>query len=56
MSFLIAESNVKIYEYNRIIRDLNGFTKEDFLTRFECAYVKAAADEIKPHLNVRLVG
>lgn len=30
MSFLIAESNVKIYEYNRIIRDLNGFSKEDF--------------------------
>jgi len=31
MSFLIAESNVKIYEYNRIIRDLNGYSKEDFL-------------------------
>ena len=33
MSFLIAESNVKIYEYNRIIRDLNGFTKEDFIEK-----------------------
>jgi len=33
MSFLIAESNVKIYEYNRIIRDLNGYTKEDFLEK-----------------------
>ncbi|MDI1255230.1 MAG: DUF1015 domain-containing protein [Flavobacterium sp.] len=31
MSFLIAESNVKIYEYNRIIRDLNGHSKETFL-------------------------
>lgn len=31
MSFLIAESNVRIYEYNRIIRDLNGYTKEAFL-------------------------
>jgi len=31
MSFLIAESNVKIYEYNRIIRDLNGHTKENFI-------------------------
>ncbi len=31
MSFLIAESNVKIYEYNRIIRDLNGHSKTDFL-------------------------
>ncbi|SCX89496.1 DUF1015 domain-containing protein [Flavobacterium caeni] len=31
MSFLIAESNVKIYEYNRIVRDLNGHTKESLL-------------------------
>ena len=31
MSFLIAESNVKIYEYNRIIRDLNNHSKKDFL-------------------------
>lgn len=33
MSFLIAESNVKIYEYNRIIRDLNGYQKEAFLEK-----------------------
>ncbi len=31
MSFLIAESNVKIYEYNRIIRDLNNYSKDEFL-------------------------
>jgi uncharacterized protein (DUF1015 family) len=33
MSFLIAESNVKIYEYNRIIRDLNGNSKEEFISK-----------------------
>ena len=33
MSFLIAESNVKIYEFNRIVRDLNGFTKDDFMSK-----------------------
>ncbi|MEM0543346.1 DUF1015 domain-containing protein [Flavobacterium sp. j3] len=33
MSFLIAESNVKIYEFNRIIRDLNGYSKDDFLEK-----------------------
>jgi uncharacterized protein (DUF1015 family) len=33
MSFLIAESNVKIYEFNRIIRDLNGHSKKDFLDK-----------------------
>lgn len=32
MSFLIAESNVKIYEFNRLIRDLNGYSKADFLS------------------------
>ena len=31
MSFLIAENNVKIYEYNRIIRDLNNHSKVEFL-------------------------
>ncbi|MES2812805.1 MAG: DUF1015 domain-containing protein [Bacteroidota bacterium] len=31
MSFLIAESNVKIYEFNRVVRDLNGHSKEDFI-------------------------
>lgn len=33
MSFLMAESNVKIYEYNRIIRDLNGNTTKEFLEK-----------------------
>jgi uncharacterized protein (DUF1015 family) len=39
MSFLIAESNVKIYEYNRIIRDLNGFTKDDFLKKLAVNFI-----------------
>jgi adenosine kinase len=32
------------------------FTQAEFLSRFETAYGKVAADEIKPHLNVKLVG
>lgn len=35
LSFLIAESNIKIYEFNRVIRDLNGFTKEEFLEKLD---------------------
>ncbi len=31
MSFLIAQSNVKIYEYNRIIKDLHHHSKDEFL-------------------------
>lgn len=35
MSFLIAESNVKIYEFNRLIKDLNGLSKEAFLAELQ---------------------
>lgn len=35
MSFLIAESNVKIYEFNRIIRDLNGYEVNHFLAKLD---------------------
>jgi len=38
MSFLIAESNVHIYEYNRIIRDLNGYSKEAFIEELEKSF------------------
>ena len=31
LSYLIAENNVKIYEFNRLVKDLNGLAKEDFL-------------------------
>ena len=39
MSFLIAESNVKIYEFNRIIRDLNGNTKDNFLEKLSKNFI-----------------
>ncbi|MTG98295.1 MULTISPECIES: DUF1015 domain-containing protein [Myroides] len=31
MTYLISENNIKIYEFNRIIHDLNNHTKEEFL-------------------------
>ena len=47
MSFLIAESNVKIYEYNRIIRDLNGHTKEHFILQLsEHFIIKSKEQEL----------
>jgi len=47
MSFLIAKSNVKIYEYNRIIRDLNEHTKESFLAELsERFWIKNKAQEL----------
>jgi len=35
MSYLIPESDLKIYEFNRLIRDLNGLSKEEFLIRLD---------------------
>jgi len=35
MSYLIPESNLKIYEFNRLIKDLNGLTKEAFLIKLD---------------------
>jgi uncharacterized protein (DUF1015 family) len=32
MSYLIPESNLKISEFNRFVKDLNGFTNEEFFT------------------------
>ena len=39
MSFLIAESEVKIYEFNRIIRDLNGYDVNDFLAKLDDHFI-----------------
>ncbi len=35
MSYLIPESNLKIYEFNRLIKDLNGLSKEEFLVKLD---------------------
>jgi len=38
MSFLIPESNLVIHEFNRLIKDLNGLTKEEFLIKLDGSY------------------
>ena len=35
MSYLIAESNLQLYEFNRMVTDLNGLTKKEFLIRLD---------------------
>jgi uncharacterized protein (DUF1015 family) len=35
MSYLIPESNLKIYEFNRLITTLNGLKKEEFLVQLD---------------------
>lgn len=39
MSYLIAESHLKVNEYNRVIKDLNGHSKKQFLKKIEQNFV-----------------
>lgn len=38
MSYLLPESNLRIHEFNRIIKDLNGLSKEEFLIHLDTLY------------------
>lgn len=38
MSYLIPESEIRIYEFNRMIKDLNGLNKEEFLIQLDEFY------------------
>lgn len=38
MSYLIPESHLIIKEFNRLIKDLNGLTKEEFLIKLDTSY------------------
>lgn len=38
MSYLIPESQLRIYEFNRLVKDLNGLSKEDFLMKLDMTF------------------
>ena len=38
LSYLLPESELKIYEFNRLIKDLNGLTKNELLTALKKQY------------------
>lgn len=38
MSFLIPENDLKIYEFNRLVKDLNGLEKEEFLIKLDAFF------------------
>ena len=45
MSFLIAEDNVKIFEFNRLIHDLNNHSKTQFLQLLETNYTVSKKEQ-----------
>ncbi len=38
MSYLIPENEVRIYEFNRMVKDLNGLSKQEFLSELDNHY------------------
>ncbi|MBT8257894.1 MAG: DUF1015 domain-containing protein [Bacteroidia bacterium] len=38
MSYLLPESDLRIYEFNRLVRDLNNLSKDDFLMALDSCY------------------
>ncbi|MGB5665692.1 MAG: DUF1015 domain-containing protein [Maribacter sp.] len=38
MGYLIPESEIRIYEFNRMVKDLNGLSKEEFLVKLDAFY------------------
>ncbi|MEM5566427.1 DUF1015 domain-containing protein [Psychroserpens sp. AS72] len=38
MTFLIPESELRIHEFNRLVKDLNGLTKEEFLIQLDTIF------------------
>ncbi|WP_044398615.1 DUF1015 domain-containing protein [Lacinutrix sp. Hel_I_90] len=38
MSYLICETELRIHEFNRLVKDLNGLTKEEFLIQLDTMY------------------
>ena len=38
MTFLIPESELRIHEFNRLVKDLNGHTKEEFLIELDTIF------------------
>ena len=39
MSYLIPESNLNISEFNRFIKDLNGYTDKEFFSKLETSFI-----------------
>ena len=62
MTYLIPESQIKIYEFNRMVKDLNGYSIEEFLIKLDEFYrIEQKTDELykptkKHHFGMYLGG
>lgn len=62
MSYLIPESEIRIFEFNRLVKDLNGLSKKEFLIRLDEQFrIKRLGNELykpgkKHHFSMYLDG
>ncbi len=62
MSYLIPEDEIRIFEFNRMVKDLNGLTKEEFLSEIDGLFrIKNRGEELyrpgkKHHFSMYLDG
>ncbi|MBC5842735.1 MAG: DUF1015 domain-containing protein [Flavobacteriaceae bacterium] len=45
LSYLIAENTIKIYEFNRLIKDLNGWSKTEFIHKLSEKFIVENKDQ-----------
>lgn len=62
LSYLIPENEIRIYEFNRMVKDLNGLSKEEFLIKLDALFrIEKKEDEVykpskKHHFSMYLEG
>ncbi|MFM9004803.1 MAG: DUF1015 family protein, partial [Flavobacteriales bacterium] len=50
LAYILSEENVRIYEFNRIVKDLNGLSAAEVLERLSVSFeVKLAPTPVHPH-------
>jgi len=49
LAYILDEANVRIYEFNRIVKDLNGLSEDDFIQKLHASfYVNEAPEHYRP--------
>jgi uncharacterized protein (DUF1015 family) len=54
LAYIIDESNVKIYAFNRLVKDLNGLTGQQFLLQLENHFIIAKTTKPKSEKEVMM--
>lgn len=62
MAILVPDNHLKIFDYNRMVKDLNGYSKEDFLSKINTVFTIVEKGETpyfpshKHHISMYLDG